>query len=241
MRARPELPATTLLVLGLTLGCVMKAPAIPSAGYEAPPSESYAGLADSLFPSDAEVLSAADIERILGTDVVLPVTSHLAVLRLGSSSEILGWSLLDPQLSAVEDNPFASLAASSRIRRISWLPSLLVPDKKTVPHLREAAARFQADLLLVLRTPCRRFSDYRWFRADRSKVYCLAEALLLDVRSGIIPFSTLAVREVSVLESESSISMWEANQKAEAQATIESVGLAADDLAQYLSGLPETP
>lgn len=239
MRPRLELLATTLLVLGLTLACTKKAPTIAS--YDASHSESYDDSAGSLFPSDAEILSAADIERILSTDVVLPVTSHLAVLRLGSSSEILGWSLLDPQLSADERNPFAGLAASSRIRRISWLPSLLVPDKKTVPHLREAAARFQADLLLVLRTPCRRFSDYRWFRADRSKVYCLAEALLLDVRTGIIPFSTLAVREVSVLESESSISMWEANQKAEAQATLEAVGLAANDLATYLSELPEMP
>lgn len=119
----------------------------------------------------------------------------------------------------------SALQSSQRLTRVSWLPSLLIPEKMTVPLLREAAARFQADLLLVYRSPCQRFQDYRLFGTDKAKTYCVAEGILLDVRTGVIPFSTATTQEARVEEKKAGedISFYETMQKAEAQATAQAL------------------
>src|SRR5688500_16413246 len=126
------------------------------------------------------VLSNEEIEKILGSKIQLPREGHLTVLRLGASQEVLSWAFLSGA-----QNPLSILDSSPRLNRVSWLPSLLIPEKLTVPLLREAAARFQADLLLVYRSPCQRFQDYRIFGTDKAQTYCIAEGVLLDVRTGV--------------------------------------------------------
>ena len=51
-----------------------------------------------------------------------------------------------------------------------YLPSLLLPSERSVARLREAAARFQSDLLFVYATDCQVFSRYRVFAADERRV-----------------------------------------------------------------------
>ena len=65
----------------------------------------------------------------------------------------------------------------------------LIPEQKTVPHLREAAARYQADLLLVYRHSCYSFERYRFSGVDQSQGSCTVEAILLDVRTGLVPMT----------------------------------------------------
>jgi hypothetical protein len=192
-------------------------------------------LGQSLFRSDQAILSNEEIEKILGGKIQLPREAHLTVLRLGSSSEVLSWAFLSGA-----ENPLSALGGSQRLTRVSWLPSLLIPEKLTVPLLREAAARFQADLLLVYRSPCQRFQDYRLFGTDQAQTYCVAEGLLLDVRTGVIPFSTATTQEVRVEEkkTEGDVSFYETMQKAEAQATAQALTELAQELAEFLAAAP---
>jgi len=89
------------------------------------------------------------------------------------------------------------LKSSKRLTEAMQLPLLLVPEKRTVPYLREAAARFQADLLLVYDTHVRTFSKYRTLGKDEVKALCSVEAVLLDVRRGIVPFTASATEGIS--------------------------------------------
>jgi hypothetical protein len=70
------------------------------------------------------------------------------------------------------------------------MPTLLIPEKRTVPYLREAAARFQADLLLSYTTRIQTFEQTRLIGADGVKAACLLEPVLLDVRTGIVVYSS---------------------------------------------------
>lgn len=216
----------------LVSGCAKKKPATAADYYGSLDYQNRALLQQSLFRSDEERLSNAEIETILSSRIQLPQSAHLTILRLGAIDETLSWAF------PTEADPFALLAATPRLARVSWLPSLLVPEKLNVPALREAAARFQADLLMVYRTPCQRFQNYRLFGDDRARTYCVAEGLLLDVRTGIIPFSTAVAREVEVREERGDVNFYETLRKAEASATAEALAELSRELAEFLAAAP---
>ena len=221
-------------VLGFCLaGCAAKAPLTTASTYASSEYQSRELLGQSLFRSDQAVLSNEEIETILSSRIQLPQRAHLTILRLGRSDELLAWAFADGP-----ENPLAPLLEHPRLRQVSWLPSLLVPKELSVPLLREAAARFQADLLLVYRTPCQQFRNYRWLGDDTARTYCVAEALLLDVRTGVIPFSTAATRRVEAREAEADVSFYETLQKAQSTAITQAVAEAADTLAEFLTGAP---
>jgi hypothetical protein len=216
----------------LLTGCAKKRPAT-SSFYASSEYQNRALLQQSLFRSDQAILSNEEIETILSSRIQLPKNAHLTILRLGEADELLSWAFL-----ANADSPFVSLAGNPRLTRVSWLPSLLIPEKLTVPLLREAAARFQADLLLVYRTPCQRFQNYRLFGDDTARTYCVAEALLLDVRTGVIPFSTASAKQVNVRETKDDVSFYETLKKAESTATAEAIAELTQQVSQFLASAP---
>ena len=92
----------------------------------------------------------------------------------------------------------------------------------------------------MYRSPCQRFQDYRLFGTDKAKTYCVAEGILLDVRTGVIPFSTATTREVRVEEKKTGgdVNFYETMQKAEAQATAQALTALAQQLSEFLAAAP---
>ncbi|MCC6487835.1 MAG: hypothetical protein IT364_10080, partial [Candidatus Hydrogenedentes bacterium] len=132
----------------------------------------------SLFASDQAVLSNEDIARILSSPVTLPEKARLAVMQLGQNTRY--WSESSPVLGQQTTASFLeALKQCPRIAAASALPSILVPERHTVPYLREAAARYQADLLLIYRQNTGSYEKYRAIESDQVKAYCTVEAALL--------------------------------------------------------------
>lgn len=222
------------LVVVALAGCANNKAPLTSADYLASAGyQDRALLQQSLFRSDQALLSNEEIETILTSRIQIPREGHLTFLRLGSTDELLVWAFLTGTA-----NPFSPLAENPRLSRLSWLPSLLVPEKLNVPALREAAARFQADLLFLYRTPCQRFTSYRLFGADTGKTYCVAEGVLLDVRTGVIPFSTATAREVEVRQSEDDLNFYETMRRAESETSAEALADLAAQLSSFLASAP---
>lgn len=146
--------------------------------------------ARSLVPGDASVVSDSAIAGILRHQVALPARSRIAVLQIGGRPQYR-WSVDGAGVSqaSLGDTAAAALRAHPRVLSAAMLPSLLLPEKLTVPHLREAAARVQADLLFVYRPDCETFHNSRIFRRTNVDAGCTVEAMILDVRSGIVPFN----------------------------------------------------
>lgn len=158
-------------------------------GFEAPAET------ESLFTSDEAVLSSADIEKILAFRYTPPRLNRIGIVALGRNfgfgySEELTRSGADIQAKLT-----GRLRASPRVYDASYMPTLLIPQKRTVGHFREAAARYQADLIMVYRASCRTYDKYRFFAPNQAKSYCNVEAVLLDTRTGIVPFSVTASRD----------------------------------------------
>lgn len=207
----------TLAALLLACGCAKKMAAPPPP----PPPETilgseFNGSQESLFKGDQAVLSDQDIGKILNTRLSLADRHRMAILSLASSS---WWS---EDLADAEEKNFdamlQALKADPQLTDVRLLPSLLVPEKRTVPYLREAAARIQADLLFVYTTRIQTFNRSRFLKPNEVHAQCVAESVLLDVRTGIVADTAQATENIALTKVASDLNFSETIARAESDA-----------------------
>jgi hypothetical protein len=174
----------------------------------------------SLIATDAAVLSDQDIDRILTARVEVPGKMRVAVLYL-SHDRSREWRR---QRDFSEDtfryalNPVLRLLENDRVFDVSFLPSFLLPDQKSIPLIREAAARYQADWVLIVKTETRDYEKDRVLGKDEARAYCEAECAVLDVRTGTIPYTSVAQGEATVHKIDGEYSLSETSLRAEGKA-----------------------
>jgi hypothetical protein len=184
-----------LIFLMALAGCSTVASQARTDSYYSQASATSSNDNAPLFKSDGGVIPDEDIKRILDYRYVFPEQNRIAILPMGQRTWWSTWSNEFAMLNAQKEQEFiTALRSSSKVFDASYLPSIVVPEKRTVPYLREAAARYQADLLLIYRADCKTFEKYRVFTANESKAYCTVESVLLDTRSGIIPFTSVTTK-----------------------------------------------
>ena len=218
----------------ISVGCAHKMAAPPPP----PPPETIlesTNNQDSLFKGDQAVLSDQDISRILSTHIDLADRHRVAILNVAGRN---WWS---DELAGLEaknaDDLVRALKASPQLSYVSFLPALLVPEKRTVPYLREAAARVQADLLFVYNTRIETFQRDRFFKSpDEVHAQCIAESVLLDVRTGIVVQTGQATENIALKKTSADASFSETVARAESQARGKAVISLANQVVQHLAG-----
>jgi hypothetical protein len=188
----------------------------------------------SLFSSDSAILSDDDIRRILGHRFLLQKQNKIGILSLGRSY----WSGWSDELaragSDVQSKLVAKLKSCPGVFDASYLPNLLIPEKGNVGHFREAAARYQVDLLLIYQASCRTYEKYRFLSPDKVKSYCAVEAVLLDTRSGIVPFTASVSRDFAAEKSDADLNLIETMRRVELNALREALGEIGDKVVDFL-------
>jgi hypothetical protein len=225
------------------LGC-----ATPRMAYS-PDYQERPRLESSLFRSDQGILSEDAVKQIMASKVVLPAKSKVALIKFegngnGSSvSKYYGsyyWrseDYLKLQQHYI-DTVSSILLASNRIVEVTPLPSLLLPKDATVPVLREAAVRLQADLLLIFRLTSDTYHEYVMFGKDKVKAFSTCEFVLFDVRTGIIPFTTIITKDVFVREQSEDMNTDELMRRAEKSASIDALSTSSNELLHFIQSLP---
>ncbi len=188
----------------------------PDSYYDA----AYAGAVreretESLFTSDEAILSSADIERILGFRWQAQPLNRIGIVALGRNLWFGYSEELTRSGTEIQARLVGRLRASPRVYDASYVPTLLIPEKRTVGHFREAAARYQADLVMIYQASCRTYDKYRLFSPDEAKSYCNVEAVLLDTRTGIVPFTVTASRDFMTRENKADLNFRETLARAE--------------------------
>ena len=188
----------------------------------------------SLFPGDSAVLTDDAIRRILDYRYAPPALSRIGLMPSGMETWS-GWSeSLAVATDRLQTDVIDLLEASPHVYDAAYLPSVLIPERRSVPYLREAAARFQADLLLAYRSYCRSFRKYRMFRADQSRAFCGIEAVLIDTRTGLVPLTVVASRTFDVQESSDDLNFQETILKAQLAAVAGALSEAVSEVVQLL-------
>ena len=187
---------------------------------------------DSLFKGDQAVLSNQDIDRILTARITLADRHRLAVLRLNPQTY---WFQDIAELEAQNTERFTkALGTNPQFTQVRLVPALLVPERRTVPYLREAAARYQADLLLIYSTRVRTFQRDRLIGTDEVRAESMVESVLLDVRTGIVIHSSEASETLSAKKAPGDLNFSQTVAKAETEAMGKALLKLADTIADFV-------
>ncbi len=203
--------------------------------YSAQPQQYNQQAGESLFKSDKEVISDADIEKILNHKLTLPRSIRIAILPLGQRTWWSNWSNEFARLNeTIEENFIGTLRSSDAVYDASYLPSLVVPKILNLAQLREAAARYQADLLFMYRASFMTFAKRHIFSPDETKAYSTVEAIILDTRTGVIPFTSVTTKTFSVKKKKEDLNFSETIQKARINAAGEALSTIAEEFVVFL-------
>jgi hypothetical protein len=115
------------------------------------------------------------------------------------------------------------------------MPTLLIPERRTVPYLREAAARFQADLLLIYGTRIQTFRRDRLIGTDEVHAEAAVESVLLDVRTGIVIYTSQTAEGISAKKASGDVNFSQTVAKAETEATGKALVKLADAVVAFVS------
>ncbi len=227
-----------IFILIFSIGCANQeiiSQSRPDSYYSGLEMESDSSSSSSLFSSDSEILSDEDVKKILAFKFKPQNLNRVAILPIGQLYWN-GWSdELDKASEALQNTLIEKLESTNIVYDASYLPTLLIPEKKTVGHLREAAARFQADLLLIYKAAFRTYEKYKVFSPDKTKAYCSLEAVLLDTRTGIVPFTILVNRTFTTEEKEGDMSFYETIRNAELSALQSALSEVGIETVNFLS------
>ncbi|MEM6782348.1 MAG: hypothetical protein AAF624_01250 [Bacteroidota bacterium] len=192
----------------------------------------------ALFPQDRAILSDEEVERILAARLVLPDSARVAVpdVSAGSSRGYQYHSPTERQLPEQQVRDVeAALLQGDRVDSVVFLTSLLAPSPLSIPTVREAGLRTQADVVLVVRTEVNLYRDFRFFRGDRYHAYSTVEVVLIDIRTGLAPFTHIVTRDLVTSKQEEDPSAVETRQRAIASATSPSMEAIGAALVAYLN------
>ncbi len=210
--------------------------------YDEPPR-----LAHSLLNTDKVVLDEKAIKTILSSRVVLPKKGHLGIMKFpgyeGGATSYYGYDYWRSESYIKTQQEYVNtlsteMLKSDRIVAVTLIPSLLAPYDATIPILREAAVRLQADLLLVFRITSDIYQQYKMDGIDEVKAFSTCEAVLLDIRTGLIPYTTLVTKESVQALKETDSDLNETRRRAEKEAIRSSLNIVSNELTEFLKSVP---
>ena len=158
-------------------------------------------ITQSLFSDKESTISEADIQRLLNGKIQLPDTVRIAILNMNSTfSNYNRYAWNNEEAMQTQRNQFellkSKLESTGRTKKVFLLPKLMTKANPTLTKLRESAVRMQADLLLIFHIKSDLYYKYKMFKKNEVKAFATCESLLMDIRTGVIPFSDVLTHDV---------------------------------------------
>jgi len=88
---------------------------------------------------------------------------------------------------------------------------------------------------MVYRASCRTYDKFRLFSPDEAKSYCNVEAVLLDTRTGIVPFSVTASRDFMTEKAREDLNFEETLARAELAALADALDEIGGEVVKFLA------
>jgi len=88
------------------------------------------------------------------------------------------------------------LKQSASVSKVTVIPDLLISKSPSFTSIREAAVRMQADVVIVYSISSDIYTKYKLFSKTDIKAFATTQLILPDVRTGLVPFSTIVAKDV---------------------------------------------
>jgi hypothetical protein len=193
---------TTLLIaiIALMTACGSTRPTGNSSGLDTPSGDTL--ITQSLFSDRTSTISEENVQRILDGTYKLPQQLRVAIVRLEPTPQLKRyyWNYWSDEQYLKTQQSYLDLLAdkfkqSSRVTKLSIIPDLLISKTPSFTNIREAAVRMQADVVVVYAVTSDIYSKYKLFSKPDMKAFATTQLIILDIRTGLIPFSTIATKD----------------------------------------------
>lgn len=194
-------------------------------------------ITQSLFGDKSSTISETDIQKILDNNYTMPKKLRVAIVKLeGQNQKRYYWS--DEQYlksqQAYLDLFSEKLKQSPRVAQVSIVPEILLPSRPSFTSLRESAVRMQADVIIVYSIASDLYSRYKAFTKTDIKAFATTQLAVVDVRTGLIPFSTIVTKDYQSKRQEGELSDSEASSRVKNEAVLMTINTIGQELLGFL-------
>jgi hypothetical protein len=193
-------------------------------------------ITQSLFNDKNSTISEENIQKILDGSYKLTQQLKVAIVNLQNHSSRGYWTLNDEGFLKSQQSYMDLFAEkfkqSSRVTKLSIIPDLLISKSPSFTNIREAAIRLQADIVVVYSISSDIYSKYKLFTKPDIKAFATTQLIMLDVRTGLIPFSTIVTKDFLSQKTKDDLDNLEASNRIQNQAVL----LTIDEISQKITG-----
>ncbi|MGB3180037.1 MAG: hypothetical protein WBB45_01520 [Cyclobacteriaceae bacterium] len=182
-------------------------------------------ITSSLFEDVNRQLSEEDVAALLDGQIRYADEIRIAVFYYTIESMNfgkMGYGYTKPSPPDLQEDYISLIknvmAKSPRVSRVVLIPSLLAANSSGISQIRESAARMQCDMVLIIKAESDLYRDVKLFKKDEVKAYATCEALLLDTRTTVVPFTDVITTNATLTRSEDDATLGETQKKAEKEA-----------------------
>lgn len=188
-------------------------------------------ITKSLFDDKSSTISEENIQKILDGDYSLPNNLRVSLVKLESIQSRRNYYWNDEEYLKSQQQYLdlftSKFKQSARVQKVSKIPDLLISNNPTFTSIREAAVRTQSDIVVIYSINSDLYSKYKLFAKSDIKAFATTQLIILDVRTGLIPFSTIVTKEYQSKRQENELNDNEAANRIKNEAvllTIQEIG-----------------
>jgi hypothetical protein len=197
-------------------------------------------ITESLFNDKSATISEENIQKILDGNYKLPQNLRVAIVKLESLQQrrySYWWSdeeFLKTQQSYLD--LFAEkFKQSARVKTVSIIPDLLISKTPSFTNLREAAVRMQADVVVIYGIAGDIYSKYKLFGKADIKAFATTQLIVLDVRTGLVPFSTIITKDILSQKRKEELDETEARNRVQKEAVLLTINEIGQKVTDFLN------
>lgn len=197
-------------------------------------------ITQSLFDAKDATISEENIQKILNGKLTLPSSLRVAIIGLESPRlQRNYWDDEDYLVSRqqYQDKLALGLKQNRRVESVSIIPSVMLPSSPSLSAIREVAVRMQADMVLVYYTTGGTYRKYKLFSSTEFKAFATTQALLMDTRTGLVPFTDIISRDAQVKKGDKDFNSNDAEKRTQVNAVLNSLEEVSSNIDLYLNSL----
>lgn len=197
-------------------------------------------ITQSLFTEKSASISEENIQKLLNGSFKLPQQLRVAVLRLDNPQKKYYWSYWGDETylktqQAFLDSFTAKFKESPRVAKVMAIPDLLLSKSQpSLTLIRESAVRMQADIVVVYAINSDIYTKYRGFSRPDIKAYATTQLIIMDLRTGLVPFSTIVTRDVLAMKNRDELNVSEARNRVQTKAALLTIDEIGKQVTDYL-------
>lgn len=199
-------------------------------------------ITKSLFDDKSATISEEGIQKILAGNYKLPEQLRVAIVKLdNSSSRRYYWNYWNDEEYLKTQQSYLDLFTekfrqSPRVTKVSIIPDLLISKTPSFTNIREAAVRMQADVVVVYSIAGDVYSKYKLFTKADIKAFATTQLIVLDVRTGLVPFSTIITKDYLSQKRKEELGNDEARNRIQNEAVLLAINEIGQKMSEFMKG-----